>query len=104
LEQTSRSRQSSTGVSAPYRWAISAGVGLGWWRQPLHHTTNRTRAPAALPSVIGGPGSDFMTGKKTSVAAITALRFRPLAPPYKVCNAAFFLIPIRISYDAFHRA
>jgi hypothetical protein len=29
LEQTSRSRQSSTGVSAPYRWAISAGVGLG---------------------------------------------------------------------------
>jgi hypothetical protein len=27
LEQTSRSRQSATGVSAPYRWAISA-VGL----------------------------------------------------------------------------
>jgi hypothetical protein len=27
-EQTSRSRQSSTGVSAPYRAAISAGIGL----------------------------------------------------------------------------
>ena len=25
-----------------------------------HHTVNRTRAAAALPSVIGGLGSDFM--------------------------------------------
>jgi hypothetical protein len=39
-----------------------------------------------------------------SVSAITALRFRRLAPPYKVCNAAFFLITIRINYDAFDRA
>jgi hypothetical protein len=26
---------------------------------PGHHTLSRTRAAAALPSVIGGPGSDF---------------------------------------------
>jgi hypothetical protein len=27
----------------------------------LHHTINRTFAFAALPSVIGGPGGDFMS-------------------------------------------
>jgi hypothetical protein len=27
----------------------------------LHHTINRTLAFAALPSVIGGPGGDFMS-------------------------------------------
>jgi hypothetical protein len=27
----------------------------------MHHTINRTLAFAALPSVIGGPGGDFMS-------------------------------------------
>jgi hypothetical protein len=27
----------------------------------LHHTISRTPAAAAFPSVIGGPGSDFMS-------------------------------------------
>jgi hypothetical protein len=27
----------------------------------LHHTMSRTRAAAALPSVIGGPGGDFIS-------------------------------------------
>jgi hypothetical protein len=27
----------------------------------LHHTINRTFAFAALPSVIGGPGDDFIS-------------------------------------------
>jgi hypothetical protein len=31
VEQTSRSRQSSTGVSAPYRWAISARSSAADW-------------------------------------------------------------------------
>jgi hypothetical protein len=60
-EHTSRSRQSGTGVSAPYRATISAGSGSTWWLHALHHTMSRTRAAAALPSVIGGPGGDFMS-------------------------------------------
>jgi hypothetical protein len=40
--------------------AISAGSGSTWWRHILHHTINRTFAIAALPSVMGGPGCDFM--------------------------------------------
>jgi hypothetical protein len=35
-EQTSRSRQSSTDVSAPYQVAISAGSGSTWCRHSLH--------------------------------------------------------------------
>jgi site-specific recombinase XerD len=30
----------------------------------LHQTINRTRAAAALPSVIGGPGRNFKSGRK----------------------------------------
>jgi len=54
-------RQSSTDVSAPYRATISAGSASTWWRHALHDTINRTFAFAALPSVIGGPGGDFMS-------------------------------------------
>jgi hypothetical protein len=60
-EHTNRSRQSSTDVSAPYWATISAGSGSAWWPHALHHTINRTFAFAALPSVIGGPGGDFMS-------------------------------------------
>jgi hypothetical protein len=64
LEQTSRSRQSGTGVFERRTAAISvniadvicsAGSGSTWYRQSLHQTIRRTRAAAALPSVIGGP-------------------------------------------------
>jgi hypothetical protein len=34
-------------------------VGLDLMPHALHHTINRTRAAAGLPSVIGEPGSDF---------------------------------------------
>jgi hypothetical protein len=44
LEQTNFSRQSSTGVSAPYRAAISAGSGSTWCWQALHQTTARVTA------------------------------------------------------------
>jgi hypothetical protein len=60
-EQTSRLRQSGTGVSAPYRTAISAASGSTWRRHDLHQTTRRTPAAAALPSDIGGPVYDFMS-------------------------------------------
>jgi RecA-family ATPase len=39
----------------------------------LHHTIRRTRAAAALPSVIGGPGVDFMGGEVTKLK-VTDLR------------------------------
>jgi hypothetical protein len=58
-EHTSRSRQSRTLVPARYSRAISAGSGSTWWPHALHHTMSRTRAAAALPSVIGNPGGDF---------------------------------------------
>ena len=60
-EQTSRSRQSRTGVSARYRAAISAGSGSTWWLHTLHHTISRTRAAAASSSVICDPGGDFIS-------------------------------------------
>jgi hypothetical protein len=60
-EQTSRWRQSRTLVAAPYCRAISAGSGSTWWPHALHQTINRTFAFAALWSVIGGPGGDFMS-------------------------------------------
>jgi len=44
-----------------YRATISSGSGSTWWPQPLHHTMSLTCAAAALPSVIGGPGGDFMS-------------------------------------------
>ena len=59
-EQTSRLRQSGTVVSGPYRLAISVGSGSTRWRQSRHHTISRTPASAAPPSVIGGPGWDFI--------------------------------------------
>ena len=59
-EQTSRSRHSGTAVSAPYRSAISAASGSTWWPHALHYTISRTRAAAAFPRVIGGPGADFI--------------------------------------------
>jgi hypothetical protein len=42
------------------RPAVSAGSGSTWWRQSREHTISRTRAAAAFPRVIGGPGSDFI--------------------------------------------
>jgi hypothetical protein len=33
----------------------------------LHQTTKRTRTAAALPSVIGGPGSDFIRAVAVAV-------------------------------------
>ena len=59
LEQTTRSRQSGTGVSAPCRAATSARFNDG---SPWHHTISRTRAAAAAPSAIGGPDRDFILG------------------------------------------
>jgi hypothetical protein len=59
-ELMSRLLQSGRVVSAPYRSAISAGSGSTLWRQSLHHTMNRKCAFAVLPSVAGGPGSDFI--------------------------------------------
>jgi len=38
------------------------GSGSTWCWQALHHTMGRTRAAAALPSVIGGPGWDLIMG------------------------------------------
>jgi hypothetical protein len=46
-------------MSAPYRAAISAGSGSTWCWHALQHTISRTLAAAA--SVIGGPGSNFLT-------------------------------------------
>jgi hypothetical protein len=46
-----------------------ARSGSTWCWHSLHQTINRTRAAAALPSVIGGPGPDFM---RQSSAAIWA--------------------------------
>ena len=60
-EQTGRSRQSRADAFAPYEAAISARSGSTWWPHVLHHTINRTFAFAALPSIIGGPGGDFMS-------------------------------------------
>jgi hypothetical protein len=34
-----------------------------------HHTVNQARAAAALPSVIGGPGTNFMTDQLSSLLA-----------------------------------
>jgi hypothetical protein len=36
----------------------------GITRHALHHTISRTFAFAALPSVIGGPGADFIAAAK----------------------------------------
>jgi hypothetical protein len=49
-EQTSRSRQSSTDVSAPYRVAISGGSGSTWCQQDLHFSS--PERGAELPEVI----------------------------------------------------
>jgi hypothetical protein len=35
--------------------------GSTWWPRALHETISRMRAAAALLSVIGGPGGDFMS-------------------------------------------
>jgi hypothetical protein len=43
-----------------YRSAISAASGSTWWSHAFHHTISRTRAAPAFPSVIGGPGADFI--------------------------------------------
>jgi len=42
----------------------AAESGSTWWPQALHHTISRTFAFAALPSVIGGPGADFIAAAK----------------------------------------
>ena len=54
-EHTNRARHARTGVSAPYQRACSVESGSLRWPHALHHTTNLTRAAAALPKVIGGP-------------------------------------------------
>jgi len=48
----------------------------------LHHTINRTFAFAALPSVIGGPGSDF-TRRPFTLPAVT-----PVTEPIRRIAAA----------------
>jgi hypothetical protein len=53
--RSSRLAKSGTEGSAPYRAAFSVGSGSTWCWQTLHQTMSRTRAAAALPSVIGGP-------------------------------------------------
>src|SRR5260370_15325823 len=55
MEQTSRSRQLSTGVSAPYRAAISAGSGSTARWLPLHQNSKPRRAAAAVPDRVRGP-------------------------------------------------
>jgi hypothetical protein len=37
-----------------------------------HHTISRTRTAAALPSVIGGPGLDFIRGGALSLLLLAA--------------------------------
>jgi hypothetical protein len=60
FEHTSRVCQSRTRVSAPYRSASCAGSGSTWCWQPRHQAIRHSPAFAALPSVIGGPGPDFI--------------------------------------------
>jgi hypothetical protein len=55
-EQTSLLRHPSTAVFVPW-WRASSGS--TWGPQSRHHTMRRTRAAAAAPRVIGGPGRDF---------------------------------------------
>ena len=50
-------RHGRLGAVAPCRLGR---VGFAWWRQSRQHTISRTRAAAAFPRVIGGPGSDFI--------------------------------------------
>jgi hypothetical protein len=57
---TSLAAQSGTVVSAPKHSAISAGSGSTRWPQSRHQTTIRAPAAAVLPSVAGGPWSDFI--------------------------------------------
>ena len=51
----SRDRAPSPSHASP----ASAGSGSTWCWQSRHHTISRTRAAAALPSVIGGPGFEL---------------------------------------------
>jgi len=44
-------------ISAPSRATISPGSGFTWSPQSRHHTINHTPTAAALPNVIGAPGS-----------------------------------------------
>jgi hypothetical protein len=62
------------GIFALYRRACSAGSGSTCWLHVLHHTMSRTRAAAALPSVIGGPGSDFIPACRAAYLVATAYR------------------------------
>jgi hypothetical protein len=71
-EQTSRLPHSGTAVSARYRWAISAGSGSARWPHALHHTISRTRAAAALPSVMGGPGGVFFRRSARHLCLVVA--------------------------------
>jgi len=80
-EHISRSRQLRTDVSVPYRAAISAGSGSTWCLQALHHTMMRTWFAAALPSVIGGPGSVLIGDGVPPAAARIALAAATVRAP-----------------------
>jgi hypothetical protein len=47
--------------SLPIRLGWPDGSGSTSWLHTLHHTMSWTQAAAALPSVIGGPGCDFIS-------------------------------------------
>jgi hypothetical protein len=61
---TSRSRRSRTAVPAPYfRPSRRGRARPGGHTLYITHTMSRTCAAAALPSVIGRPGSDFIAAQ-----------------------------------------
>jgi hypothetical protein len=75
-KQTSRCRQSGTGVFAPYLRACSAGSGSTWRPQSRHQTIKRTPAAAAPPSVISGPGGDFFRRSALGASSLLGYRLR----------------------------
>lgn len=48
------------GVGAVPLGHLGSVSGSTWWLQARHHTMSPSLAFAALPSVIGGPGADFI--------------------------------------------
>ena len=59
------------------------GVGLAWWPQALHQTISRTRAAAALPSVIGGPGAGFIAAVRFPRGSFLWAKFASLTIPQR---------------------
>jgi len=64
-----RLRQSRTGLSAPCRSTSWTGFGSGLVCAPRHQTISRTPALARIPSVIGGPGADFIAAQMAPMGA-----------------------------------